>query len=82
MDSTAKLPSCYGWHDKLDPSCRRCAVRAACIEKQAASRPVCFAQLHDSSHPECVRCLDNSGCSEEQQIMVAPKIRIKRPTDL
>lgn len=73
-----QLPSCYGWHDKLDPSCRRCSVRESCKSKQAESRPVCFAELYDGSHPECKACLDSSQCLEEMTKMATPKIRIKR----
>lgn len=79
MDGKSKMPSCYGWFDQLDPSCRKCSVREACTQHQVNTRPTCFAELYDATHPECMKCLDNSQCNEEMIKMAKPTIRIKRP---
>lgn len=78
MSEDGKVPDCFEWFDNLDPSCRRCIVKAACTQKQVESRPPCFSEMYDGSDPECVKCLDNSQCQEESDKMAAPKIRIKR----
>lgn len=79
MSGDVKLPSCHSWFDKLDPSCRKCAVRESCTQRQSETRPECFAELYEADHPECLKCLDKSQCAEESIKMATPKIRIKRP---